>query len=198
MKNLLIKELIFVVVIILFGILSRTIWHIGPNIEFVTALSLLAGFLVQTKLLRFFVPLLIIISSDLFIGNTNIIWFTWSAFFIIPFIGGILKRVLSKLNIQESEIFKNIIGFEVAGIVGVTIFFLWTNFGVVALSDLYPNTLQGLFQSYYHGLPFLVNQLLSNIVFIPFVFLLGTKLYDLILNLQIGFKDSQNINKSTF
>lgn len=186
MNRKLIQELLFVVIMILFGVLTRTVWHIGPNIEFVTVLTLLGGLLIQTNWLRFLIPVIIMISSDLIIGNSNIIFFTWSAFLIVPIIGSAIKN--SKIN--------KLIGMEIGGIVGTLFFFLWTNFGVVVVSDMYPNSIGGLLESYYNGLPFLVNQLVGNLVIVPIVFVIGSKLFEVIDNLLKQYSQIESLNKS--
>lgn len=162
----------------LITVLLRTSIHIGPNIETVTAFALLSGMLFSWKQAGLLI-LAVMITTDLIIGNTNIFVFTWSGF-LIPLL-------ISKLVINKKLFFKNqkydlLAAGLVGGIVSTLFFFLWTNFGVVLLTEMYPKTISGLISSYINALPFLRMQLAGNLIFAP-VFLMSGKL---LLNSQ-GF-----------
>ena len=141
------------------GFFFRTIGHIAPNIEYVTAASLLAGAYLGKKS-AILVPLIIMVLSDTLIGNTNIFLFTWSAYALIGYLS-----YLSNLR-------GKIIRATGAGILASIFFYLWTNFGVWALDSwgMYPKTLAGLIESYLMGLPFLKLNLLGNLFFVPVSF----------------------------
>ena len=53
------------------------------------------------------------------------------------------------------------------GILSVIFFYLFSNFGWWLTFEMYPMTIQGLIQCYIAGLPFLKNQLLSSLLFVP-------------------------------
>lgn len=161
---------IFAIVLVALAVLFRTSWHLGPNIEFVTT----ASFLAATYLGGFWsavVPLMAMVVSDRFIGNTNIFIFTWSGF---VFIGLMDYWVIRKLG-KRKLIFKQI-GM---GILVSFFFFFYTNFGVWWLDSfgMYPKTLVGLIECYFMGLPFLRFNLAGNLVFIPLTFTLSEFLY---------------------
>lgn len=141
------------------GVLFRTLWHIAPNIEFVTAASLLAAAYLGRKY-AVLVPFAIMVITDTLIGNTNIFIFTWSAYLLIGY-SGYLGNLRGK-----------IIKATGAGIFASFFFYLWTNFGVWALDSwgMYPRTLAGLIQAYIMGLPFLKLNLLGNLFFVPVSF----------------------------
>lgn len=136
----------------------RTIWHLAPNVEIVTAVAVITPFLFRKKILAFILTLAIMVISDSLLGNTNIFLFTWSGFILAPLASILLHKIstnhkhISNLPLLSSGIISNIV------------FFLWTNFGVVVLTNMYSKDLAGLLKSYYYGLPFLQNQLLGTVV----------------------------------
>lgn len=149
--------------LIVLAILFRTIWHLGPNIEFVTAASILAahylGFWYGIS-----VPLAIMFVSDIFIRNTNIFIFTWSAF---VFIGGCNSLFSTMIGQRQGR--KLVLAQTGYGILASLFFYLYTNFGVWFLDSwaMYPRTLEGLLECYIMALPFLRFQLIGNLLFVP-------------------------------
>ena len=178
-------KLIMAVLLVTLGVLFRTVWHLGPNVEFVTSATLLAGAYLGKKW-AFIVPVSIMAISDLTLGNTNIFLFTWSAYLIIGLTGHQLlkdqkhpfgtfgklsasKLRTSRLNIKNNKIFKAM-GI---GIGASAWFFLWTNFGVWLLDSwgMYPKTITGLIDAYIMGIPFLKYNLIGNLFLVPLSFL---------------------------
>lgn len=155
------KKILFAILLVLLGVFFRTIGHIAPNIEFVTAASLLAGAYLGRKY-AILVPFVIMVLTDTLIGNTNIFIFTWSAYLAIGLLG------LWGLKDKKTK-FVRATGL---GIIASLWFYLWTNFGVWALDSwgLYPRTLGGLMEAYIMGLPFLKLNLLGNLFFVPVSF----------------------------
>src|SRR3990167_2936882 len=68
--------------LIITGILFRTVFHIGDNIETITAASLIAGAYLG-PFWALAVPLTSMAVSDLLLGNSLIFIFTWTAYMII-------------------------------------------------------------------------------------------------------------------
>ena len=165
------NRVIFAFFLIVIGILSRTVLHIGNNVEFVTTASLLSGSFLGLGW-GIFVPLVIMAVSDLVIGNTLIYIFTWSAYLLIGFIGFFFLRG------KENTVNK-IIKATFMGIISSIIFFLWTNFGVWVLDSfsMYPDSLSGLMDSYIMGIPFFKANLLGNLFFVPVSFLIFPRLF---------------------
>lgn len=160
MSKLQLKSKIFWAIILIFlGVFFRTIGHVAPNVEYVTAASLLAGAYLGRKY-AVLLPLVIMVLTDTVIGNTNIFIFTWSAYLLIGYLG-YLGNLRGK-----------IIKATGAGILATLFFYVWTNFGVWLLDSwgMYPRTFAGLMQSYLMGLPFLKMTLLSNLFFVPVSF----------------------------
>lgn len=157
-----------VILFIAIGVFSRTVWHFGANIEWVTAATILAAFYIGRRA-ALVVPIAIMMVSDMIIGNTNIFLFTWSAYLVaglvVPLIFENKRQGIVRLMGESTGI----------GIATCIWFYLWTNFGVWFLDSwgMYPKTVSGLFDAYLMGIPFLKAQLMSNILFIPVSFLIA-------------------------
>ncbi|MFA6501329.1 MAG: DUF6580 family putative transport protein [Parachlamydiales bacterium] len=165
---------IFIYSLFVLAFLERTIFDLGPNFELVTLAMVMASFYLDKKLALILTAILMVF-SDLLIGNSNIFIFTWSGFLLPILFIGVFKNL--KLN--------KILSGTLAGILSNIFFFLWTNFGVWLLDSwgMYPKTAMGLISSYLNGLPFLKYQLISTILFVP----LGFGIYKLIVKLKNYF-----------
>ncbi len=159
------KKLILALFLIIFGISGRIFRiHFLPdlyNVEPITLISLLSGaFLGGGYVL--IVPLTIIALTDFYIGNSPILFFTWSAWAVI----GLLSLILRK---NEKEKFS--FGLKITGMSAISslFFFFWTNFGVWIISEWYPHTWQGLIECFIMALPFLKMNLFSNLIIIPVI-----------------------------
>lgn len=161
MKYITRQNVIVAVVLIAFGTAGRMALLAYPNIETLTAASILAGALLGPQL-GLAVALFSVIGSDMMIGNTSILLYTWSAWAIIGASSTIFKRKKKTIAVW-SETFRYTIG----GAAATLFFYLWTNFGVWHIGGLYPPTLDGLLLSYINALPFLRNQLLGNLLIVP-------------------------------
>jgi hypothetical protein len=168
--------------LITFGIIGR-IFIVEfvqiPNLEIITSFSLIAG-VILGGIFTFLVPLSIIVITDIYFGNTIILIFTWSAFAVI----GIFGWLMRKRKKFDYSFLKEITGI---GIASSLFFYLYTNFGWWLLTNMYPHTWQGLIQCYIMGLPFLKNNLLGNLFFVPafFSFSLFIREYYQIFKLEI-------------
>ena len=153
------RKIILAISVVLFGIIFRIFLNeiiAIPNFEAVTALSLLSGSFFG-GVYTFIVPLSMIFLSDIYFGNTSIYLFTWSAFILIGIFGILIKKN------SRYYLFK-ITGM---GISAVIFFYLFTNFGWWLTTGMYPLTFFGLLQCYIAAIPFLKNQLISVVLFVP-------------------------------
>jgi len=157
------KKIILAGIFISLGILFRTVWHLGPNIEFVTTSAILSA-LYLGGVYSVLVPLTIMMLTDKIIGNTNIYLFTWSAYVLI----GAISFLVRKKFLVLSPKFKALGGTAI-GIGAAIFFYSWTNFGVWVLDSwgMYSRDLNGLVKCYIMGLPFLKLNLMGNFLFIP-------------------------------
>ncbi|MFD2792259.1 DUF6580 family putative transport protein [Promicromonospora vindobonensis] len=135
-----------------------------PNLEIATAATFLAVLLLRNRWAAV-VPFAVVAVSDAVLGNTQIMWFTWSAWAVVG-LGAILAR-----NLRGPARYAAAFGVGVAGSLW---FFAWTNFGVWLMDGMYPATLDGLVASYVAGLPFLRTMLLGNLVLVPLAALVAS------------------------
>ena len=126
---------------------SRFIPH-PPNFTSLLALS----FYVPAILGLRFIPALVVafVITDLIIGLHSVTLFTWGS---IIFIG-----------LSSKFFFSNKLSRIIGALIGATIFFIVTNFGVWSLGS-YGYTFEGLILSYTLALPFFGNTLISTIIF---------------------------------
>jgi hypothetical protein len=145
--------------LILFGVVGRILLQDFPNIETVTAVSLLAGAMLG-GVYAAVVPLSVIAITDMMIGNTAILVFTWSAWLVIGWWGTVMHHRSGRRKMWTLDL-------TLLGVGASLFFYLWTNFGVWLIGGLYPLTGAGLVESYLMGLPFLRNALMGNLVIVP-------------------------------
>ncbi|MDO8686757.1 MAG: hypothetical protein Q7K11_00930 [Candidatus Berkelbacteria bacterium] len=152
---------------IIAAVLIRVLSHFGylvniPNFAPIAAMALFGGVYLGKKY-ALIIPLVAMIISDIFIGFYSpwVMISVYGSFFLIGLIGIWLKNHKTAPNVIGSAIF------------GSIIFFLITNFAVWAIPhSIYPQTLQGLMQSYIMGLPFFKGTLLGDLFYTSTLFIL--------------------------
>ena len=157
----LLKNITLVTLLIAVAVSWRVInfnYHIAPNLEIVTAVSVLAAVVMGLRA-AIIVPIATMIISDIIIGNSSIFIFTWGSFAII----GAAATLLRKLNKQPKKQILYSVGFAAAG---SFLFIIVTNFGVWA-QGWYPATLAGLIDSYVMAIPFYRTMLIGNLILVP-------------------------------
>ena len=136
-------------ILIVFGFMMRIIPH-TPNIAPIVAIAIFAGAYLNKKVVPW-VPLAIMVTSDLIIGLHGVVVYTWGAFIIIGFMGMHLREKRTPLGIFSTTA------------LGALVFFVISNFGVWLA--WYPHTASGFVNCYVMALPFLRNTMISNILF---------------------------------
>ena len=133
--------------IFLFLAASRFIPH-PPNFTSLLALSFYVPAILGVR----FLPALLIsfFITDLIIGFHGTILFTWGSIILIG--------LLSKFFVS------NIITRISGALIGASLFFLITNFGVWSLG-FYGHTIEGLITSYILAIPFFGNTIVGTIIF---------------------------------
>ena len=127
----------------------------------------------------FFIPLLALLASDLYLNNfvynqsfgNQFVFFYKGAFFdylafvCIILLGKFIANKINPLNITLSAIF------------GAILFFVVSNFGVWVSTNMYPHTISGLVACYLAGLPFIANTIIGDVFFSTLLFGLFAKKY---------------------
>jgi hypothetical protein len=91
--------------------------------------------------------------SDLVIGFHATMPFVYGSFILVSFLGKFLVKDKQPLKLISFSLLSSIL------------FFLITNFGVWLATEMYSKTISGLITSYYMGLPFFRNTILSDLVY---------------------------------
>ena len=143
MKYVLILFLIFI------GVMSR-IYPYAPNFTPMLSIALLSGFYSKN---RFFVllPILIMLMSDIMLGNHAIVPWVYSSFILIFALGYFIKKS-SYSYILIFSIFSSVI------------FFIISNLGVWFTGG-YSYSFNGLIACYTAAIPFFKNTLISTILY---------------------------------
>ena len=159
---------LFIFSLFAFAFLERTVWDLGPNVELVTTAMILASFLYSKS--SIWGTLAVVVLSDLILGNSNIFLFTWTGF-LVPALLLSRPRLMKRFSCSPKRRGLNKILFF--GVGSNIFFFFWTNLGVWLLDSwgMYEKSAAGLIHCYINALPFLKNQLVSSLVFIPLFYL---------------------------
>lgn len=170
MKSQNFKKTIFIIFLIIIAILERLWFDLGPNVELITTAAILTT-IILGKQFGMIVPLFILGITDIFLGNNPIMLFTWSAFILEVLM---INYIVKKISFQKRKLFTKLFSSMAIGGGASIWFYLWTNFGVWLMNSwgMYPRNLLGLISCYIAGLPFLKLNLFSNLLFVPFVFLI--------------------------
>lgn len=143
-------------ILIVLGIFSRLISNI-PNFTPVMAIALFSGVYLNKKY-AIFIPLVLMMISDLIIGLHDVIIFTWGSFLLMGLIGRWLKNHKNIYTVIGASIFSSVL------------FFIITNFGVWLVGQWYPRTITGLIRCYAMAIPFFRVNLLSTLLFTVVLF----------------------------
>ncbi len=134
---------------------------VAPNLELITMTAMLAVLMLPRRV-AWLVPVTAVAVSDIFIGNTNILWFTWSAWAVTG-----LAALLLPLYAKSDK--ATILAGTGLGLLASVWFFVWTNFGVWLLADgsFYERSWSGLLASYVAGIPFFRTMFVGNLIIVP-------------------------------
>ena len=135
--------------LILIGVMSR-IYPYAPNFTPMLSIALLSGFYSKNRFLVM-LPILIMLFSDIIIGNHSIVPWVYSSFILIFALGYFVERS-SYYNIFFYSVMSSLI------------FFFVSNLGVWFTGG-YSYTFSGLVICYTAAIPFFKNTLISTIFY---------------------------------
>jgi len=145
------KHHLLIAALVVLGISWRLMPHL-PNFAPVGAIAIMAGMMFRWRR-ALWLPLAIIVLSDLVIGlYRGFIW-TWISLAIIPLAGVLIRHLPLSWRIPLGTVSASLI------------FFIISNFGVWVTSGMYDHTLAGFVDCYVMALPFLRNTMISDLVF---------------------------------
>jgi hypothetical protein len=147
-----------IVSIILLLAVYRVIPH-PPNVSPVAAMALFGGAYFTDRKLAFIIPLIALLVSDLIIGLHNTLPFVYGAFAVTVVMGIWLRDRIGVMTVAGAAVGASLL------------FFIVTNFGAwLSNPGLYPQTFEGLLQSYAAGIPFYRNTLIGDLFFTALLF----------------------------
>lgn len=137
--------------------LAERLWlDLGPNVELIMVTSVLASMYLGKKWGAGLAVLALAV-SDMVIGNTMIMVFTWSAFTVIGMGGYLVKKWQGSKRVMAAG------GY---GLISAWWFYFYTNFGVWLITPMYQKNLKGLVECYMMGLPFLRIHLVTSVILV--------------------------------
>lgn len=137
--------------LIVAGTALRLLPHM-PNFAPVGAIALFGGAVLGWRL-AVWLPLALMMVSDIFIGFYPGIEFTWAGFLLVALFGMLLRCAGLASRIL------------VGGLASGMLFFVVSNFGVWLTSGMYAHTFDGIAQCYIMALPFLRASLMGDLFY---------------------------------
>jgi hypothetical protein len=142
--------LVFVTLFLL-AVLSRWVGH-AWNFTVVGGAFLFAGAYFADKKVAVALMLSAMLVSDLLIGFHTQMLTVYFSYLVVVALGFLLSAGASRLKIAG------------LALLGSTVFYIISNFGVWYAGTLYPLTAAGLFDCYVMAIPFYRNQLISDVL----------------------------------
>jgi hypothetical protein len=142
---------------VLAAVLSKFLPH-PVNFAPIGAIALFGGAHFQNRALGFVVPFAALLIGDLITGLHSLIPFVYGCFALNVCLGWWIRRQVTALRVLGVTL------------VGSTVFFLVTNFGVWLLLGTFEPTTAGLIQCYIVGLPLFLNTVLGDLFYAAVLF----------------------------
>jgi hypothetical protein len=150
------SQLIIAIALIIIAVMLRLLPH-EPNFAPVGAIALFGGVLLGWRL-ALWLPLSVMMLSDLLLGFYPGIQYTWIGFLLVAGFGMLLKKLpfLPRVTLGAFG--------------SAVIFFVVSNFGVWLASGMYALSVEGLWQCYCAALPFFRTTLLGDAFYVFMLF----------------------------
>jgi hypothetical protein len=142
--------------LVAFGVIMRLLPH-PANLAPVGAIALFAGAVLPRKL-AWWLPLGIMIISDLILGTYGGVLFTWAGFLLVTLFGMTLRNTNNWLRVPLGALGSSVIFFTVS------------NFGAWLQGQMYDHTWAGLALCYEMALPFFRNTFTGDLIYSGLLF----------------------------
>ena len=129
-----------------------------PNFSPIDAMALFSGAYLGRRWLAFVAPIAALLLSDLVLGFYAGMWVQYLTVALVVLLGSRALRRVSVLRVGG------------AAVASAVLFFLLTNFGVWAMSGMYPLTASGLAACYVAAIPFFQNTLAGDLFYSGLLF----------------------------
>ncbi len=177
------KDLYSLAIILFVAIFALRVIPHAPNFVPIFALiCMFSGRIIPTKI-TIITTVIALVCSDLILSVMfdYPMFGSWSLFSYSGFLAVILFS--SKFSLKNSRVF--LFFTMLASVVG---YWVWTNFGVWLFGDMYQYSLTGITACYIAAIPFLTQQLLSNVLGSFVLFVLFPQLKGNIRRSKLSFK----------
>lgn len=144
---------VWLLILVAMGIVSRWIPH-PPNFAALLAVAIFAGRILPGPW-ALVAPIVSAALGDLWLGPHDQMWIVYLSLLPLPLLGMALPEFKGKLA-------KACLGWLGIGLIGNILFFVTTNFGVWASTEMYPHNSEGLMTAYAIAIPFFHNSILST------------------------------------
>jgi Family of unknown function (DUF6580) len=144
-------QLLIALSLIVFGIVMRVLPH-PANLAPIGAIALFGGATLD-KRIGWWLPVVVMAISDVYLGLYSSVLFTWLGFLLVGLIGLHIRRYSSWLRVPFGSL------------AGSITFFLVSNFGVWLVGGLYAHTWNGFITCYALALPFLRPTILGDLIY---------------------------------
>jgi hypothetical protein len=129
-----------------------------PNFTPIGAMALFGGAYLGRRAVAFVAPLAALLLSDAVLGFYSGMWVNYLAVGLIVLIGwGLSAR-------------RSVLRLGIAAVASSILFFVLSNFGVWALSGMYPHDLAGLAACYAAAIPFFQNTVAGDLFYTALLF----------------------------
>lgn len=148
--------ILIVLTLVAFGVIMRLVPH-PANLAPVGAIALFAGAVLPRKL-AWWLPLAIMMASDMVLGTYDGILFTWAGFLLVALFGMTLRGASNWLRVPFGALGASVI------------FFIVSNFGTWLQGGMYEHTWAGLVLCYEMALPFFRNTFVGDLAYSSLLF----------------------------
>lgn len=155
-KSTISSQLGIVLSLIGIGVALRFVPH-APNFAPIGAIALFGGALLSWRL-AVWLPLAVMMASDMVLGFYPGIEYTWAGFLLVALLGGLFR--------SRGLLPRILLG----GTASATIFFIVSNFGVWLSSGMYAHTAAGFMECYAMALPFFRMTLVADVFYAGVLF----------------------------
>jgi len=145
------------------GAAARGLFSDLPNFAPVAAIALFAGYFFRSRVVALLVPLLVMASSDYFIGGYSLpmMALVYGALSLPVLFRSTLRSWLDR----QSSPLRATAGLLICTLAGSLLFFALTNFGSWLWFDMYERSWAGLARCYMQAIPFFRHTLAGDIFF---------------------------------
>ena len=164
------KNIILIIALVAIGIIGRVIPH-PYNFTPMTAIALLSAHAFKNKWIAIGTPIISFWISDIIINNFIYAGYYGSFALFSPGVFWIYGSMACIALMGRFSLNKaSIANVGLSSVAGSMIFFIFTNFGVWAMSAMYAKSFAGLIQCYTFAIPFFGSTILGDLVYSTILF----------------------------